>query len=108
MFRTVLALIHELELAEMKGELKKRLTQLVKYDVLVSDELGYLPMTRQACNKLFQLINSLYEYSSIIRNTNKDFTAWSKFFHDDNVAAPLSTWSSTAHTPLCWEERSID
>ena len=45
----------------MKGELKKRLNQLAKYDILVIDELGYLPMTRQARYSLFQLINSLYK-----------------------------------------------
>lgn len=89
LFRTALALIEELELAEMKGELKKRLTQLGKYDVLIIDELGYLPMTRQARYSLFQLINSLYEYRSIILTTNKDFTAWGEFFHDDNVAVPI-------------------
>lgn len=89
LFRTALALVEELELAEMKGELKKRLSQLAKYDVLVIDELGYLPMTRQARYNLFQLINSLYEYRSIILTTNKDFTNWGEFFHEDAVAVPI-------------------
>lgn len=89
LFRTALALVEDLELAEMKGELKKRLSQLAKYDVLVIDELGYLPMTRQARYNLFQLINSLYEYRSIILTTNKDFTNWGEFFHDDSVAVPI-------------------
>lgn len=51
--------------------------------------IGYLPMTRQARYNLFQLINSLYEYRSIILTTNKDFTSWGEFFHDDNVAVPI-------------------
>ena len=89
LFRTALELIEELELAEIKGELKKRLQQLAKYDVLIIDELGYLPMTRQARYNLFQLINSLYELRSIILTTNKDFTSWGEFFHDDNVAVPI-------------------
>ncbi len=46
-------------------------------------------MTRQARYNLFQLINSLYEYRSIILTTNKDFTSWGEFFHDDNVAVPI-------------------
>ena len=87
--KSALALVEELELAEMKGELKKRLTQLSKYDVLIIDELGYLPMSRQSRYNLFQLINSLYEYRSIILTTNKDFTSWGEFFHDDNVAVPI-------------------
>ncbi|MBT2772740.1 IS21-like element helper ATPase IstB [Halomonas sp. ISL-60] len=89
LFRTALALVQDLELAEMKGELKKRLSQLAKYDVLVIDELGYLPMTKQSRYNLFQLINSLYEYRSIILTTNKDFTNWGEFFHDDAVAVPI-------------------
>jgi DNA replication protein DnaC len=89
LFRTALDLVEDLELAEMKGELKQRLTQLSKYDLLIIDELGYLPMTRQARYNLFQLINSLYEYRSIILTTNKDFTSWGEFFHDDNVAVPI-------------------
>ncbi|MEX1198260.1 MAG: ATP-binding protein [Pseudohongiellaceae bacterium] len=60
-------------------------THLANYDVLVIEELGYLPMTRQARYNLFQLINSLYEYHSIILTTNKDFTNWGEFFHDDGA-----------------------
>ena len=89
LFRNALDLVEELELAEMKGDLKKRVSALAKYDLLVIDELGYLPMTRQARYNLFQLINSLYEYRSIILTTNKDFTSWGEFFHDDNVAVPI-------------------
>lgn len=89
LFRTALDLVEDLELAEMKGELKKRIRQLSKFDLLIVDELGYLPMTRQSRYNLFQLINNLYEYRSIILTTNKDFTSWGEFFHDDNVAVPI-------------------
>jgi DNA replication protein DnaC len=89
LFTNALDLVEDLELAEMKGQLKKRINQLIKYDLLIIDELGYLPMTKQARYNLFQLINGLYEYRSIILTTNKDFTAWGEFFHDDNVAVPI-------------------
>jgi DNA replication protein DnaC len=89
LFRTALDLVEELELAEMKGELKKKIRQLAKFDVLIIDELGYLPMSRQSRYNLFQLINSLYEYRSLILTTNKDFTSWGEFFQDDNVAVPI-------------------
>ncbi|TQE99332.1 MAG: AAA family ATPase, partial [Spiribacter salinus] len=88
-FRNALALVEELELAEMKGELKKKISHLARFDVLVIDELGYLPMSRQARYNLFQLIHSLYEYRSVILTTNKDFTDWGEFFHNDNVAVPI-------------------
>lgn len=89
LFKTALGLVEELELAESRGELKKKLNQLGKFDVLIIDELGYLPMKRSARYNLFQLINSLYEFRSIILTTNKDFTAWGEFFHEDNVAVPI-------------------
>ena len=46
-----------------------------KFDLLIIDELGYLPMNRPARYNLFQLVNALYEYRSVIITTNKDFTA---------------------------------
>ena len=88
-FRNALALVEELELAEMKGELKKKISHLARFDMLIIDELGYLPMSRQARYNLFQLIHSLYEYRSVILTTNKDFTDWGEFFHNDNVAVPI-------------------
>lgn len=89
LFKTALDLVEDLELAEMKGLLKKKVNQLAKFDVLIIDELGYLPMSRQARYNLFQLINSLYEYRSIILTSNKDFTSWGEFFNEDNVAIPI-------------------
>ncbi len=88
-FKTAMALVEELELAEKRGELKRRISLLAKNDLLIIDELGYLPMSRQSRYNLFQLINSLYEYRSIILTTNKDFTDWGEFFHNDNVAVPI-------------------
>lgn len=75
LFRNTLDLVEELELA--------------KIDALVIDKLGYLPMSLQARYALFQLINRLYEHRSLIITTNKDFTSWGEFFHDDNVAVPI-------------------
>ena len=89
LFITALALVEVLELAEIRGELKKKITSLAKFDVLIIDELGYLPMNKQGRFNLFQRINSLYEYRSIILTTNKEFTAWGDFFNDDSVAVPI-------------------
>lgn len=89
LFTTALALSEALEIAELKGELKKKITSLTKFDLIVIDELGYLPMSKQGNYNLFQLINSLYEYRSIILTTNKEFTSWGEFFVDDNVAVPI-------------------
>jgi len=89
LFNTALALVETLEIAELKGELKKKINSIAKFDLIVIDELGYLPMNKQGNYNLFQLINALYEYRSIILTTNKDFTSWGEFFIDDNVAVPI-------------------
>jgi DNA replication protein DnaC len=89
LFSTALSLVETLELAELRGELKKKIASLIKFDLLVIDELGYLPMNKQGVYNLFQLINSLYEYRSVMITTNKDFTNWGDFFRDDNVAVPI-------------------
>ena len=88
-FSTALGLVELLELAEIKGELKKKITQLCKYDLLIIDELGYLPMNKQSNHNLFQLINAVYEFRSVILTTNKEFNHWGEFFIDENVAVPI-------------------
>ena len=42
-----------------KGELKKKINALCKYNLVIIDELGYLPMNKQDNYNLFQLINTL-------------------------------------------------
>ena len=71
LFVTALELIEILELAEIAGELKKKINLLAKHDILVIDELGYLPMSKQGMYNLFQLINAMYEHRSLIITTNK-------------------------------------
>jgi len=89
LFNTMLGLNEMLELAELKGELKKKITDLCQYDLIIIDELGYLPLNKQSNYNLFQLIHVLYEYRSIVITTNKDFTQWGDFFSDHNVAVPI-------------------
>ena len=89
LFTSALSLVETLELAEIKGELKKKIGQLCKYDLVIIDELGYLPMNKQSNHNLFQLINALYEYRSVILTTNKEFNHWGEFFVDENVAVPI-------------------
>jgi len=88
-FTTAVSLVEALEIAELKGELKKKINSLLKFDLLILDELGYLPMNKKGMYNMFQLINAMYEYRSLIITTNKDFTKWGEFFFEDNVAVPI-------------------
>ena len=107
LFRNALDLFDELELAEMKGELKKTLHRLAKVDALVIDELGYLPMSRQARYALFQLINRFYEHRSLVITSNKDFTSWGNSSTTITWRYQSSTGSSTTRISTCSAGRSI-
>jgi DNA replication protein DnaC len=61
----------------------------VKIFSVIDGKARYLLMNKQGVYNLFQLINVLYEYRSVIITTNKDFTNWGEFFHDNNVAVPI-------------------
>lgn len=67
----------------LKQELKKYLTP----ELLVLDELGYLPIDKQGADLLFQVISGRYERGSILLTTNQPFKKWATIFNDDNTLA---------------------
>jgi hypothetical protein len=56
---------------------------------LIIDERGYMPITKEQANLLFQLISMRYERGSIILTSNYNFEDWGKVFQDDVVAAAI-------------------
>ena len=56
---------------------------------MIIDELGYMPITKEQANLLFQLISMRYERGSIILTSNYNFEDWGKVFQDDVVAAAI-------------------
>lgn len=88
-FSTIQNLIEEIDIAEAQNNLKQKINSLLKNDIIVIDELGYLPMNKKSMYNFFQLINEAYEHRSMIITTNKDFSNWGEFFHEDNVAVPI-------------------
>jgi DNA replication protein DnaC len=57
--------------------------------LLVIDELGYLPMPGEAASHLFQVISRRYEHGSIILTTNRGIASWGEIFEDTTVAAAI-------------------
>ena len=57
--------------------------------VLIVDELGYLPMPGQDASHLFQVISRRYEHGSIILTTNRGIADWGAIFEDTTVAAAI-------------------
>ncbi len=57
--------------------------------LLIIDELGYLPMPGEAASHLFQVISRRYEHGSIILTTNRGIAEWGEIFDDTTVAVAM-------------------
>ena len=79
-------LMDSLHKANIEGRLAERLKKLCGYKVLIIDELGYLPITKEDSKLFFQLIDRRYEKSSTIITTNINFAQWDEIFGDPLIA----------------------
>jgi len=82
-------LIASLEEAQTAGRLVYRLRTLTHPAVLVVDEIGYVPITRNGAMLFFQLMSRRYERASTILTSNKSFEEWGEIFGDDAMASAL-------------------
>jgi DNA replication protein DnaC len=89
LFITVQKLIEDLMLSQHDGSLIERLMFYSKLHLLIIDELGYMPISREQANLLFQLVSSRYEKGSIILTSNYNFDEWGKVFEDSVVATAI-------------------
>src|SRR5215207_8732762 len=88
-FATAQQWVTRLEAAQDRNNLDDELRRLERYGLLVVDEVGYLPLERQAANLLFALVSRRYEQGSIIITSNRGFEAWGEILGDAMVAAAL-------------------
>ena len=88
-FATAQQWVARLEAAQDRNSLDDELRRLERYRLLVVDEVGYLPLERQAANLLFALVSRRYERGSIIVTSNRGFEAWGEILGDAMVAAAL-------------------
>ncbi len=88
-FATAQQWVTRLEAAQERNSLDEELRRLERYHVLVVDEVGYLPLERQAANLLFALIARRYERGSIILTSNKAFSEWGAITGDEVLATAI-------------------
>lgn len=88
-YGTLVALIESLEQAKAAGQLARRLKVLSHPALLIVDEIGYLPVSRDGAVLFFQLINARYEHASTVLTSNKGFEEWGTVLGDDVMAAAL-------------------
>ena len=84
---TTSSLVMALRRAKDAGRLDRELATLAKTQLLVIDELGYLPIDPDGARLLFQVISDAYEKRSLIITTNLPFTQWGQVFGNKDMAA---------------------
>jgi len=82
-------LVHALKTAEISRKSQARISWIRKCDLLIIDELGYLPVRRVEANLFFSLISELYENASVIITSNKGFDGWAELLGDKILATAL-------------------
>jgi DNA replication protein DnaC len=88
-FQTMDNLVHILKTREISQKSQARLRWIKKCDLLIIDELGYLPVSRGEANFFFSLISELYESASVLITSNKGFDGWAELLGDAVLATAL-------------------
>jgi len=86
-FTRVVDMINTLTTAQINGTLEKKLRQYTNPQLLLLDELGYLPIDKRGADLLFQVVAARYECGSIVVSTNRAFRDWGAIFDVDNTLA---------------------
>lgn len=82
-------LMHVLKTQDISRKSKGKVNSILSSSLVIIDELGYLPITKEEANQFFQLISALHEQASIIITSNKGFEDWTELLGDDALTTAV-------------------
>lgn len=82
-FTTISDMLYNLHISKADNSYHKKLKQLISYDLLILDELGFKKLPKYSSDDFFSVISKRYENKSTIITTNKDLDGWNDIFEEE-------------------------
>jgi DNA replication protein DnaC len=82
-------LIRHLKIQSSISRSRQKIKRIISSDLVIIDEIGFVPISREEANLFFQLIAKLYEQTSLIITSNKGFDDWAELMGDPVITTAI-------------------